>query len=83
VARLTSQGESVTDIHFLPVVRAADGQIHLALRGQSAKPYLLQASSDLSQWVIIATNNHPHIPIGFIDSSTVTNSERFYRIAIP
>ncbi|MBU6403030.1 MAG: hypothetical protein KGS61_22130, partial [Verrucomicrobia bacterium] len=78
--RLNPDGSGVQDLHFLPPVRLPNGQLHLALRGQWSKPYALQVSEDLTNWITVATNDRPHVPIGYIDSSAPGFRQRFYRV---
>jgi uncharacterized delta-60 repeat protein len=78
--RLNPDGSDVQDLHFLPPVRLPNGQLHLALRGQASKPYAIQASDDLTNWVTVATNERPHVPIGYIDDEASHSRQRFYRV---
>lgn len=80
VRRLNPDGSDVQDLHFLPPVRLPNGQLHLALRGQWAKPYVLQVSEYLTNWTTVATNDRPHVPIGFIDYDAPDFGRRFYRV---
>ncbi len=77
--RLNPDGTDIQDLRFLSPVRLPNGEVHLALRGQWATPYLLQASEDLANWTTVATNDRPHVPIGYIDHDAANYPHRFYR----
>jgi hypothetical protein len=73
---------STTPAH-LTARRETDGQVYLEVRGQTNQFYEVQASADLTNWVLIAS---PVLTSGFAyvpDPASLTNNVRFYRAVTP
>ena len=64
---------------FTSFTRLLDGTFQLKLTGQANVDYVIEASSDLSQWTQIATRNSVSGMIEFIDPLAATATQRFYR----
>ena len=79
--RLHSDGTVIEDLHFLPVVRTANGATHLRLQGQSGRPYTLEASTDFRSWKPVLTNDlFLAEGLGFVDTNAVNAPQKFYRV---
>jgi hypothetical protein len=60
----------------------ANGGFQLQLSGISAQTYILQASTDLVNWIPIITNTPTVSPFIVIDMNATNFPQRFYR-ALP
>jgi len=70
-------------VYVVPVVPATLGQavrtggnFEFTVSGASGEKYVVQASTDLTSWVSVATNA---VPFTFVDTNTTAFSKRFYR----
>lgn len=61
------------------LVRATDGQIQFQLTGPADKRYVIQGSSDLSQWQNLSTNVLVGGQVTISDGSATNAVRRFYR----
>lgn len=71
-------------IHFVTAglgLTAAGFQIQLS--GPVGSNFVIQASSDLENWISISTNPAPTGSVSYLDTSAKTNTVRFYRAFIP
>ena len=59
-------------------VTRANGQFSFLVSGNSGSNYVVQASSDLINWVPVTTNTAPFV---FTDTNTAAFCKRFYRTA--
>jgi immunoglobulin I-set domain protein len=55
----------------------------IQLSGPIGSNFVIQASSDLINWVSISTNPAPTGGVSYLDASAITNAVRFYRALIP
>jgi uncharacterized repeat protein (TIGR01451 family) len=62
-------------------VAHANGTFQFTVNGQSGQEYIVQASTNLLNWVPVYTNPSPFVsPFTFIDSNTAPYPDRFYRV---
>jgi len=61
-----------------PTARLQGGQFQFSVSGTTASQYVVQASTDLVNWVSIATNTSSS---SFVDPTASQFKQRFYRIA--
>jgi|SRR5690348_7269917 len=59
------------------------GGFQIQLSGPGGSNFVIQASSDLKNWVSISTNPAPAGSVTYLDVSAKTNAVRFYRAFIP
>lgn len=59
------------------------GGFQIQLSGPSGSNFVIQASTDLKNWVSISTNPAPTGSVIYLDASAKTNTVRFYRAFIP
>jgi hypothetical protein len=64
---------------LLVSITPALGGVNLAINGKAALPYVILASTDLVNWVALATNAAPFI---FTDTNSSSYPRRFYQ-AVP
>jgi len=57
----------------------ANGLFQLRLSGQSFTNYVLQASTNLTNWLSLATNSAPNGLWEFVDTESSNLGRRFYR----
>ncbi len=61
----------------------ANGQFSLSVSGGTVGPdYILQASTNLTDWQSIQTNSSPALPFTFVDTNAAAFPLRFYRIQL-
>ena len=58
-------------------VNLAGGQFGLTVAGVSDKQYVVEASTDLINWIAVQTNT---APFTFIDTNTASFSHRYFRV---
>ena len=83
-ATLTVQSPTITNaIYFLPsgLALSANG-FQIQLSGPAGFDFVIQASSDLKNWVSVSTNPAPAGSVTYLDASATTNAVRFYRAFI-
>lgn len=61
-----------------PTARLQGGHFQFAVSGTTGSQYIVQASTDLVNWVSIMTNTSP---FNFVDSNASQFKQRFYRTA--
>jgi hypothetical protein len=84
-ATLTVLAPAITNaIYFVTSGLAlnADG-FQIQLSGPVGSNFVIQASSDLKNWVSISTNPAPTGSVSYLDTSAKTNAVRFYRAFLP
>jgi len=60
---------------------STNGTFQLTVNGQPGQEYIVQASTNLFNWVPVYTNPPPFVsPFTFIDSSVSNYPDRFYRV---
>ncbi|MEQ2006454.1 MAG: S8 family serine peptidase [Limisphaerales bacterium] len=64
-------------------IQQVNGGLQLRIEGQTNQMYLVQASSDLANWVTVSTNFAPYGLIQFTEPQSLTNSSRYYRVILP
>ena len=58
-----------------------NGTFQFTVTGQSGQKYIVQASTDLVNWVPVYTNQPPFVsPFSFTDSNASNYPDRFYRV---
>jgi fibronectin type 3 domain-containing protein len=70
---------SATNISVAPTMSAVTlsaGQFGFIVNGEVGRTYIVQASTDLVNWVTVQTNA---APFTFVDSETTNFTRRFYR----
>ena len=60
-----------------------DGRFHLLVTGQAGINLVLQASTNLLNWISLMTNNAPNGVLDFTDPNAPNFKARFYRALIP
>jgi len=71
-------------IYFVtPGIALNANGFQLQLAGPIGSNFVIQASSDLKNWVSISTNPAPSGNVSYLDVSAKTNTVRFYRAFIP
>jgi hypothetical protein len=74
----TSSSGSGSATLTLPLASPGGGQFSFTVSGTSAGQYIVQASTDLVNWVSLQTNV---APFNFVDSNAHQFNHRFYRTA--
>jgi len=72
----TAAGQAAT---LAPSVQAG-GSFSFTVSGSPGRAYVVQASSNLQDWISLATNTAPFV---FVDPAAAQFSQRFYRTASP
>ena len=73
----------VPALYFTAPGAFGDGGFQVQLSGAADQNYILQASTDLVQWVPIATNLPSASPFYFTDPDATNFPYRFYRVLAP
>ncbi len=63
----------------LPIVRSGD-QVQLPIEGDIGSVYTVEASSDLTHWIPVASQPNTDRVLRFTDSAAVSAGQRFYRL---
>jgi len=71
---------SATVAGTMTAATLSGGQFGFAVSGVAGRTYVVQASTDLVNWVAIQTNT---APFTFVDPDTASYSKRFYRTFTP
>jgi hypothetical protein len=66
----------------MPVFGFINGQFNLTITGDIGPDYIVQASTNLTDWAGIFTNPSPELPFVWNDSAASNFSQRFYRIQL-
>ena len=67
--------------HLAATVVNTNGTFQFTVNGQSGQEYIVQASTNLINWVSVYTNPSPFVsPFTFTDSNKTTYPDRFYRV---
>lgn len=79
-ATLTVLSLVITNVNFAAsgLVLSANG-FQMQLSGPAGSTLVIQASSDLKNWVSISTNPAPAGSVSYTDTAAKTNAVRFYR----
>ena len=64
-------------------LRLVNGGLQMRVEGQTNQVYLVQGSSDLSNWSTLFTNYAPYGLLQFIEQQALTNAARYYRVITP
>ena len=67
----------------LAILPLPDGQERLQVQGLSGRPYVIQVSSNLTDWVSVSTNVSDTGTIQWTDSQAANFPSRFYRAITP
>jgi len=67
----------------LSLVRLPDGHGQVQVQGLSSRPYIIQASADLSAWTSVSTNSSDSGIIQWTDPESTSLPLRFYRAIAP
>ena len=68
-----------------PAIQTAaftNGQFSLNIAGATGPDYLVQVSSNLTDWITLATNSSPATPFLWTDTDTNIFPRRFYRVLL-
>jgi hypothetical protein len=61
-----------------------DGKFRFCFVGEFGQLYVVQLSSDLKNWIPVATNTVDELGnLDFTDSTTTPSGARFYRVVAP
>ncbi len=66
-------------LRFAPITAPANGEAALTLAGPAGRPFILEASANLLDWVSLITTNSTGNAIRFVDTDAVNFPRRFYR----
>ncbi len=78
---VTINGIVSTPPNVSAVVVNNNGTFQFTVSGQSGLEYIVEASTNLINWVPVYTNPPPYVsPFTFIDSSALTYPDRYYRV---
>ncbi|HTI97921.1 MAG TPA: Calx-beta domain-containing protein [Dongiaceae bacterium] len=80
LVRLKGGGASGERQVAIKSLALAAQQSQLTLAVVAGKPFILQTSTDLTNWVSLSTNNVPVSTFTVVDSQVGTTTQRFYRI---
>jgi hypothetical protein len=70
---------SLPEIRFLSAAMLTNGQVQLAFSGLPGQDYLIQASTNLTDWKPISVLTSSNGPLPFIDPDAAHFPSRFYR----
>ena len=70
---------SLPEVRFLSVAMLANGQVQLLFSGVPGQDYVIQASTNLADWIPISVLTASNGPLPFIDPATTNFAWRFYR----
>jgi hypothetical protein len=62
---------------------SSSGQVLLDLRGQIGQEYLLEMSTDLIRWQVLASGAVPTAQFPLMDETSAASDRRFYRVSAP
>ena len=80
IAQLNSDGTVVGSVIFNPPEAMLDGHVRLSTQNASGMEQIVEASSNLKDWVPVYTNKAPTNPLQFIDADAALFPQRFYRV---
>ena len=60
----------------------SDSQLRLAVNGVVGPDYIVQASTNLSDWINLFNTNPPTLPFVWSDEGSSNFDRRFYRILL-
>ena len=69
-------------LSILPPIPVWGGAMRVEVHGQTNAPYLLQASTNLSEWLTLQTNHTPSCPLIYYDYDALKHPWRFYRFRL-
>jgi len=58
------------------------GQLTLLITGDTGPDYIVQASTNLIDWVDVFSTNAPAMPFSWTDTETTNFNQRFYRVVL-
>jgi uncharacterized delta-60 repeat protein len=67
---------------FHPPELMPEGEIHLTSQNQVSAPQVIEASTNLKDWIPIYTNTIPGNLLDFIDTGASAHQQRFYRAVV-
>jgi uncharacterized delta-60 repeat protein len=76
IARLNGDGKY---IKLSPPTRLPNNEVRVTITSQPGKSYVLQASSNLVDWVLLGTNTAAGYSLDFQDAAAMNFSRRFYQ----
>jgi len=68
---------------FSSVLRSTNGAVNLSVTGAANRLYLLEASTNLVNWLKVGVTTNTTGVVGFTDSRAANYDRRFYRVSIP
>jgi hypothetical protein len=69
--------------NFFAPALLANGSFQAQYWAPAGQTYILQASTDLLNWVPVSTNTPSAVPFGWVVPGTTNVPTRFYRVASP
>jgi hypothetical protein len=70
-----------SDLEIEQLTVSSGGQVRFVLRGQFGQAYLLEISTDLIHWQVLATGALPSARFVLVDQSSAPSDRRFYRVS--
>jgi hypothetical protein len=67
----------------LSLIPLPDGQDRLQVQGLSGRPYVIQTSTNLADWISVSTNTSGTGAIQWTDPDSLNYPQRFYRAVAP
>jgi hypothetical protein len=83
LALLTINGGGNNQTNTFQITRASNGLPELRFTGEPNRPYRLQASTNLVDWLDISTNTPVNGLLRFVDPNAASMERRFYRAVSP
>lgn len=73
----------VVNVPASPTVTVtAANPFSLTINGDGGPDYVLQTSTNLTDWATVFTTNSPPLPLIWIDANTSDHAQRFYRVLL-
>src|SRR6185436_1413994 len=79
IAQLNADGNLFGSVEFNSPARMAGGQFRLSTKYGPGMEQIIEASTNLTDWIPIYTNATPNSPLDFIDPASLRFPQRFYR----
>jgi uncharacterized delta-60 repeat protein len=80
IAQLNADGSVVGSVIFNPPEPVHDGRVRLSTQNAPGMEQIVEASTNLTDWVPIYTNKAPMNSLQFIDADAGLFRQRFYRV---
>jgi uncharacterized delta-60 repeat protein len=79
IAQLNADGSMISGVEFNPPVPMPEGHFRLTTKKPPPVNVIIEASSNMEDWIPIYTNTVPDSPLNFIDIGAIGFRQRFYR----